>query len=190
LIAITVAILIAYVLITYLSLSYSSNSSVVEISTEEAIKQENRQIPEEEIESIVDISDIPEGTELKIVLSEEDKKKYNVSLGERITNSSNDKIIIKFNPARKIVDWTNMNLFTETKLETKLEDHTLYLDVTSIENVKVLSVTPYSFMWQFDYFIGKHIFKEQPGSMGSSGTEAIIIYLPEDKKLTILDMDN
>ena len=183
-IAIAVTVALALLIIAFINYSSysitdsisSANVTKVETSMEETIEQEDWQIPDGGIKSIIDISNILEGAEIKIVLSEEDKHKYNIVFREGITNSSNDKLIIVFDPSESIVDWTEMSLFTETKLEAKLKNNTLYLDVTSDENVKVLFVTPYSFMWQFDYFIGKQIFKEHPGSMGGSGSHAIMIY--------------
>lgn len=197
LIAIAVAVAFALLIITSLTyFSYRITDSTssdtvtkVEMSAEESIEQENLQITKEETKNIIDISEIPEGTELKIELSEEDREQYNILLGEGLINPSNNQILVDFFPASSYVDYNDMNLFTEPKLEVRMKDNVLYLNITSNENVKILLLAPYSFMWQFDYFKGKHIFKEHVGSMGGGGSGTITIYLPEDKKLTILELN-
>lgn len=137
----------------------------------------------------VDVSNIPDGTELKIVLSEENKKDFNINYLEMSNRSYKDKIEVDFNPNYRMTNDIDFNKYEKPDLEVKLENNTIYFHVKIKENIKVIFSSPYSVMPQFDYFKGKQIYKEFYGSKGGSGSGTINIYLPKNKKLYLRDVE-
>ena len=76
-------------------------------------------------------------------------------------NSVNgNKLVVWYNPPVIYTATQVMINPANARLEARLEGTTLYLDYTYDKNVKLVFVPTWTFMGQFDYFIGKDVFQE------------------------------
>jgi len=77
-----------------------------------------------------------------------------------LNSISGDKLVVHYYPPffhAPTQIWLNP---ANSRLEARLEGTTLYLDYTYDKNVKLAFLPAWTFMGQFDYFIGKDIFEE------------------------------
>lgn len=175
--------LIMYIVLSFFMFSTDKmESSIVEVK-EPKINFGNQQVNNS---YKVDVSHLPDGSTILLNFPKKLSEEYSLYYDNESVNLTNDQIIIDFVRVRKFADWVDLYQFMDVQIDQKLEGNTLILNIVSKENVKVFFISPFSFMWQFDYFRDKQILKEKAGSMGGGGGGNISIYLPEGKKLKVV----
>lgn len=151
------------------------------------ITEETEQPPNVMQEIIIDASDIPPGSKINIVTTNiidfsKPAATYNVMPAQFmelhydediLSNFKGQKIIIYYDSPVFTVDDYKLSKLVDPKFSARLEGNTLYLDYSYIENVKAIFNPVWSFMWQFDCYKGKGIFKESAGS-SYGGKEGMI----------------
>lgn len=192
-----VAFIFAIIFITIPFYSYKNRTDYKTIKTNDSTRVEVTDINSDSdnptqyiVKKVIDVSSIPEGSNLTIQMPKELVNNDNlmdvsIFFGEEFTNPSNNKIIIEYLPASDVINYINLKSFTKPEFNVWLKDKKIYFSENYRKNVKVVILSPYSFMTQFDYFKGKQIFKENIGTMQGGLNGHIAIYQPEGKKLNL-----
>jgi hypothetical protein len=176
---------VMYFVISYLSFSNTNmETSIVEVKEPRISYGRSAN---KEYRYQVDVSHLPDGTTITLNLSNNLENQYPLFYDNQAANFTKKQIEIDFDPRTKWIDWVDLNQFIEPELEVSLDGNNLNIDLVSKENVKIVFISPFSYMWQFDYFKGKQIFKENAGSMSGNGGGNISIYLPEAINLKVME---
>lgn len=93
-----------------------------------------------------------------------------------------ENIIVKYHLPYNEVNYINLNDFKNPIVTAKLEDNKLYINYTYNENQKVILLSSYVTMSQFDCFKGKNLFKANVGYMTCNGDGRIEIIYPKGTK--------
>lgn len=100
---------------------------------------------------------------------------YDVSVRNGFENFKGEKIIITYKYPIDKLNGYDLISYTYPKFTAVLDGNTLNVNFTYEKNVKVIFIPTWSFMWQFDQFKTKNIFKEDLGtSFTNSGGFAFI----------------
>jgi len=92
-----------------------------------------------------------------------------------LNNVDGDKLVITYIPPVYIRNSQVLINPANARLEARLEGTTLYLDYIYDKNVKLAYLPTWTFMGQFDYFIGRNIFQEKSFySEGESSDHAFV----------------
>ncbi len=136
----------------------------------------------------LDVSRLPVNTVVKLEFNEEMMSDYIKLSGDSYYNDTNDRILIYFQPSKKMVNWIDINSFTNPKLEASLKDNHLTLRIVQDENRKVISLYPYSAILQFKVFQDQVYAKASPGNMVGTNPGIIRITTPKGKNITTFQM--
>jgi len=141
-------------------------------------------------EIVIDASAIPNGSTINVVAPNikimnttnefitydgENMDMYLEFDKDIFSNFNGEKIIISYCLPTLMIDYYELSKLANPKLATHLEGNTLYLDYSYDKNIKAVFIPVWSFMWQFDGFKGRNIFKEFNGSAYGSGNGSVYI---------------
>lgn len=148
----------------------------------------SKAITPKEVNYLVDISNVPDGTHLLTYSNIISNKSptYYVNIDRDYRNKTKDQLLIDFYPNEYIVNDINMNLFTNPQLDIKINDNQLIIKVVERENLNVIFISPYTFMKQFEPY---RYHNKYGGSISSTSTRnftgSITVYLPKEKNLSL-----
>lgn len=141
-------------------------------------------------EILIDTSEIPPGSEINIVTTEnivDDTNQSEIFYGDNIdrmhlsydenalSSFSGQKILIHYDFPSYMRDDYELTRFSNPKFSAHLNGNTIYLDYSYDKNIKAIFIPVWSFMWQFDGYKGKDIFKEFAGSSSGGGEGYVLI---------------
>ncbi|QUH26376.1 hypothetical protein [Serpentinicella alkaliphila] len=156
---------------------YSSNVRVTE--HHESIYKHNS------VEIEVDISQIEEGSLIEVYTNSEDSTYY--AYVDEMTEGEKGKIIISAVLPLNQKDGINLIEFTDPKVFAELKENNLYINYQYNENIKVVFLSPWLVMNQFNRYIGEGIFKENPGSYSSRGSGHMRIIHPDNVRCIVIN---
>lgn len=131
----------------------------------------------------VDVSSLPDGAQLKVKMSWEDRAKNNpVSLD--IQSKSPDKLLINYAPPANAVNDIDFNKFTKPILILSLDNNILSIRTESMVNRKIVMLYPFSFLQNFDCYKESY-YKLKSGTSSTSGSGAIYIFPPKGKNIEV-----
>lgn len=157
---------------------FHDTKSVTHDITEELLKNANYQ---------VDVSELPEGSPLKVVLAGNGSINNQIVVGF-LQRNDNDKILIYYEARGTALNDVNLNEYTKPELETSLKDNVLTVYITAQENRKVVMLYPFSFLQRFTCYKDNRYYKPKPGISiyNSIGDGIVWILPPEAKNLSII----
>lgn len=129
----------------------------------------------------VNVGDLKPGSVLYVNLHYDKNRFSNSTVG--LTNQTKDQILVYFKPHKEMVNDINITNFTHPKVSVKLEDNNLNISITEDQNVKVISIYPYSTLRWFDCFKDKLYANSESGSYSGTITGDIIVSVPEGMNL-------
>lgn len=134
----------------------------------------------------LDISHIPINSTIEVeTMSYEKMQSENMYIEHIDTIVPLGKLEIVTRIPRNSIDGIDLNEFINPEVLIKLGDNKLYIDYIYDENVKVVILSPWLFMYQFDRYIGQGVFKEIAGSSSSRGSGHVRISTPEGINLKL-----
>ena len=104
-----------------------------------------------------------------------------------MTEGEKGKIIISAVLPLIQKDGINLIEFTDPKVFAELKENNLYINYQYNENIKVVFLSPWLVMNQFDRYIGEGIFKENPGSYSSRGSGHMRIIHPDNVRCIVIN---
>lgn len=128
----------------------------------------------------VDCSNLKEGDVIKIITnfstSSENLSIWTVSEDDYDMNNADiDGLHVSYDLGELFMDNVDLNKFLKPSFEASLEGTNLHINYSYKKNQKVLILSPYSFMNQFDTFKDKNLFNSILGSYRSSGHASLRI---------------
>lgn len=132
----------------------------------------------------VDCSNLKDGDIVKIITNFSPSNE-NISIwtdsaeGYEIKNEDIDGLHVSYELGELFMDNVDLNKFSKPSFEASLEGTNLHINYSYKKNQKVLILSPYSFMNQFDTFKDKNLFNSIFGTYRSSGHASLRI-IPED----------
>ena len=105
-------------------------------------------------------------------------------------NTENDQIELYFSPPYSYRDNINITAFVNPRVTVEQEGNAFYFQVIYDENIKVISIYPYTAPMRFDCFKNKNYAKSIYGSSAGSVTGTIKIVLPKAKGYTVTESTN
>jgi len=172
-------IAISIIVLNCFTLLFTTNSNVTEEGTTVSpyYKEANDFETSHEIE--IDLSTIQPDVPL-VVIKNFDSDEENFSLSHNSDEAIGkvyENLIIEYKLPANEKDFVNLNNYKNPVLTTRLDGNKLYINYSYDENQKVLFLSSYGFMSQFDSFKGKGLHKEYTGSMvGTRGGYIDVIY--------------
>jgi hypothetical protein len=131
----------------------------------------------------VDVSNLPDGTQLNVQMSKEDRVKNNpVSIDTQTKYP--DKLLINYTPPANAVNDIDFNKFTKPILILSLDNNILSIRIESMDNRKIIMLYPFSFLQNFDCFKESY-YKLKSGTSSTSGSGAIYIFPPKGKNIEV-----
>jgi len=125
-------------------------------------------------------TDIP--IEIVTQFNEDEENIFTTRYSDSSIEEIYENIIVKYHLPCNEVDYINLNYFKNPIVTAKLEDNKLYINYTYDENQKVILLSSYGTMSQFDCFKGKTLFKSNAGHMTGSSDGRIEIIYPKGTK--------
>lgn len=177
------------ILIVLRSFSYgtSSTTAINEVAVEGGIYDYelyklNRSKAQNEYQ--IKINDLTDGEKIKIYLEEGDKRNFSI---RRYNLKANENIIVHFVPYKNYVNKIDVASFMNPQLDIKCINDEIHFKVIYKKNADVVFMEPYSMLKQFAYFKGKGILKEFDGSSYGKTPGKIILYVPENISMKIVN---
>lgn len=174
-------IVISLSVFTY-SYPYNSTSEMGSDSIDFVNDNPFKNFEEKEIEvALTNLNtDIP--IEIVTQFNEDEENIFTTRYSDSSIEEFYENIIVKYHLPCNEVDYINLNYFKNPIVTAKLEDNKLYINYTYDENQKVILLSSYGTMSQFDCFKGKTLFKGNPGHMTGSSDGSIEIIYPKGTK--------
>ncbi len=98
-------------------------------------------------------------------------------------NEKAENIIVKYNVPYNEVNSIDINKYTNPVVTARLEENKLFINYSQTENQKVIFLSSYGFMSQFQCFKGQNLYKENFGERSGSGPGSIEVVYPEGLKI-------
>ncbi|WP_346878300.1 MULTISPECIES: hypothetical protein [unclassified Clostridium] len=161
---------------------YNSNSEMGSDSINFVNDNPFKNFEEKEIEvALTNLNtDIP--IEIVTQFNEDEENIFTTRYSDSSIEEIYENIIVKYHLPCNEVDYINLNYFKNPIVTAKLEDNKLYINYTYDENQKVILLSSYGTMSQFDCFKGKTLFKSNAGHMTGSSDGRIEIIYPKGTK--------
>ncbi len=102
-------------------------------------------------------------------------------------NTENDQIELYFSPPYTYRDNINITAFVNPRVTVEQKGNEFHFRVIYDENIKVISISPYTEPMRFDCFKNKNYAKSIYGSSAGSMTGTIKIVLPKAKGYTVTE---
>ena len=158
---------------------FMGNISVTSVTKELSVKEEvGFDSHDGYIQLPVDCSNLKEGDVIKIITnlstSSENLSIWTVSEDDYDMNNIHiDGLHVSYDLGKYMVDNVNLNDFYNPEVTAKVEGNNLYINYSYDKNQKVLMLSPYNFMSQFEAFKGKNLYNSVFGSYRSSSNVSV-----------------
>jgi hypothetical protein len=138
----------------------------------------------------LDTAGLPKNTALTLELDAKIKNNYMILCQDPYDNkpyynNTADRIQIYFLPVQNITNQVDLNTLINPKIEASLKNNQLSLRVFNSENIKVISIYPYSYITQFQAFQDRPYAKKGLDNIIRQSPGVIRISTPKGKNITI-----
>ena len=181
---------IALILITGLvSLGVISQVSTTEYSSDTRVTREEFVRPDGQSDVEVDVSHLPPGSTINVKNINGENERYGDVhiVYDEISKAPDGKLIVTTSLPMHGINGINLIDYTNPHTSVALEDENLNIEYIYDKNVKVVIISPWLFMYQFDRYLGQGIFKEILGTSSQRGNGSIRVIAPENISINLIN---